>query len=94
MRITPPASTRTPPTSSPAAIQPRDGSAAATLNVRGDRPRSVGVDVPTVQLPLWSGQVRVWVPGPVAWAAEMPGRGGRGRWSAAGVPGVDRGGNG
>ncbi len=28
----------------------------------------------TVQLPLRSGQVRAWVPGPAAWAAQMPAR--------------------
>lgn len=82
MSITPAASTRIPPASRPAAIQGREGSAAATLMRTATGRDPSAFMAATVQLPLRSGKVRVWVPVPAAWAAQMSARAG----AVAGAP--------
>ena len=87
MRSTPAASTMTPPASRPAPIQGSVRTEAATLirTATGREPSAFMAT--TVQLPLRSGQVRTWVPGPATWAAQI-GPAGHGRGSAAAVHGV------
>lgn len=76
MRMTPAARMRTPPASSPVAIQGNAGIVAVTpIRTATGRDPSAFMAA-TVQLPLLPGQVRVWVPGPAARAAQMPARAG------------------
>ena len=60
LRVTPAASTRTPPTSNPAAIQGREGSGAATVMRTATGCDPSAFMAATVQLPPRSGQVSVW----------------------------------
>ena len=61
-----------PPVSRPAAIQGSAGSVAATLTCRLSGREPSAFIATTVQSPLRTAQVRVWVPGPAACAVQMP----------------------
>ena len=76
-----------PRASRPAPIQDSEGTEAATLMRTATGREPSAFIATTVQLPLRSGQVRVRVPGPATWAAQMR-PAGHGRGSAAAVRGV------
>ena len=65
-----------PPVSRPAATHGSAGSVAATLTRMASGREPSAFMATTIQSPLRTAQVRVWVPGPAAWVAQMRARAG------------------